>query len=663
VKNKYCFLDFEYNQTKEKHLNVICCVTLVDGVFKKWWIPIYEFRLYVLRLQEEGYIFLSWNVVAEASAFYSLGLDPTKFQWIDLYLEYRCLLNGCNRLSYGKQLSKEGKEVTTFPPDLARMYETEADDSVSSSKPSYSLGSAVYKLLGKRIDLAEKETIRDIIIRGIDVEIHREEILKYCEHDVTNLPLLFKAILAEYRQRLKDDAWKLLKGEMLARGDYAARTAIMERDGYPVNVEWMKNFTSSVKPLLSEVAREINQHHPMRPFKWDKKEQKFKQDQNKLKEWIGTLGLEWPMTEKRGYSLKQENFEKFFPFRHNYPTDNLGAQILRYLNIKQSLNGFVPTKEGKTIWDSVGTDGRVRPYMNIYGSQTARSQPSSTSFIPLKSAWMRSLIYPELGTFILGADYKSEEFLIAGLLSGDQAMIDAYHSGDVYLWFAKEAGAVPKDGKKEGYKEIRDLFKSTVLGMSFGMRAKSLALKLTSDTGKLVTEEEAQKLIDDFESIFHVYTEWKEDVVFQYETDGYLKLSDGWYMWGDNENNLSVKNFLVQGMGSVIMREAVKLCQMAGLQVIFTLHDALYIQGTNLVFQAPIFADCMLRAFYNVFGESKDATVGLDLYAWSESLFSKEEKITTCGWDIDVMPILVDERDENEYKKYSKYFMPDDLAI
>ena len=63
---------------------------------------------------------------------------------------------------------------------------------------------------------------------------------------------------------------------------------------------------------------------------------------------------------------------------------------------------------------------------------------------------MRSLCRPPKGKIIVGIDYKSEEFLISGLLANDKNMLDAYESGDVYLYFAKLAGAVPKDGPSAG---------------------------------------------------------------------------------------------------------------------------------------------------------------------------------------------------------------------
>src|SRR5690606_11263730 len=124
--------------------------------------------------------------------------------------------------------------------------------------------------------------------------------------------------------------------------------------------------------------------------------------------------------------------------------------------------------ERKGFWDSVGKDGRVRPYMHIYGAQSSRSQPAANGFMFLKPAWMRSLVEPAKGKFIAGVDYGQQEFFLSGLVSGDRSMIAAYLSGDPYMYGAKLAGAIPKNGTREQYKIERDLFKNTYLGILFG---------------------------------------------------------------------------------------------------------------------------------------------------------------------------------------------------
>ena len=92
--------------------------------------------------------------------------------------------------------------------------------------------------------------------------------------------------------------------------------------------------------------------------------------------------------------------------------------------------------------------------------------------------WLRGLIKPPPGYAIAYLDWKQQEFGIAAALSGDEAMLAAYQSGDPYLAFAKQAGAVPADATKETHGTQRDLFKQSVLATQYGQGAKALALRI-----------------------------------------------------------------------------------------------------------------------------------------------------------------------------------------
>jgi hypothetical protein len=68
-------------------------------------------------------------------------------------------------------------------------------------------------------------------------------------------------------------------------------------------------------------------------------------------------------------------------------------------------------------------------------------------------------------------DWEQQEFGIAAALSGDGAMIEAYATGDPYLTFAKQAGAVPPDVTKQSHPKER--FKVCSLGVQYGMSEQS----------------------------------------------------------------------------------------------------------------------------------------------------------------------------------------------
>src|SRR6516162_6151014 len=76
--------------------------------------------------------------------------------------------------------------------------------------------------------------------------------------------------------------------------------------------------------------------------------------------------------------------------------------------------------------------------------RTWPNQPSNAKYIFGPSVWLRSLIKPPPGFSVAYIDWSQQEFGIAAALSGDRSMQDAYLSGDPYLGFAKQAGAVPE---------------------------------------------------------------------------------------------------------------------------------------------------------------------------------------------------------------------------
>lgn len=78
--------------------------------------------------------------------------------------------------------------------------------------------------------------------------------------------------------------------------------------------------------------------------------------------------------------------------------------------------------------------------------------------------------------------YSQQEFFIAVVLFNDQNIIDANNSGDPCLAFAKQAGAALPEATKASHREIRNLFKTCVLGVKYGLGSESLALKINKST-------------------------------------------------------------------------------------------------------------------------------------------------------------------------------------
>lgn len=671
---KFASIDFEYSNTTEENVKPICAVIRCNHIeaYGEYWFndpkDLNQFVFDMRTLAYDKVNFLSFSAMAEARALLALGVNPLDLNFIDLYVEYLQLANHNNKVKYGKHLI-DGKIKTTFPKKTSYGTNTNVD----SSKPEFSLSSACFKFLNIFIDTEEKEAVRAICIRGDikELEVNRERILKYCASDVEYLYPLYLAMMKKYEELPVDQS--TLHEEQLYRARYACLTAKIESNGYPIDVQATRNFTDAVPSMIAGCQKDINSQFPENPpFRFNKKDLTYSWNQKSTREWIDKLPQsvhsKWDMTEggeeglNKQYSLSLEAFEKFYNFNQSYPRFNYGAQIVRYLKLLQHLNGFKPKKKNstkKTFWDSVGSDGRSRPFLGIYGSQSARNQPSSTGFLFLKSAWMRSLCVPKEGNVIVALDFSQQEFLIAALLSQDEAMIDAYRSGDTYLYFAKLAGAVPWDGKKSDHVKVRDLFKGTVLMMQFGGGAQALALKLTNDTGRYVSEMEASGLISKFEKSFPKYIRWKERQYEIYRKQKYLKLKCGWYLLGDNFNKRSIMNFPVQGFGSSVLRKSVESATLSGLKIILTLHDALYIECPidDIYGSIERLARSMQLSFSSCFSDNIEhfVDIRLDGKCWGPGLIDSKQIVQ--GIPISFSEIMIDERGVDEYNYFKQYFI------
>ena len=657
------FIDFEFNNSKNEHPTL---VSYADEVDTSWLHGGYGNELLkVTLLLRKKNIFVAYAATAEARCFLALGLEPTEFKWIDLYLEYCHLLNHNHRLAYGRQL-KKGKVVRTTPPPRNKWDLTEEEKKrQDNSKPEKGYAAACFKLLGEMVDTKEKDEVRDLIISA-PLEFTAEErarILKYNKSDIKFLPRLLEAILNEYKRLLgKEYNEERLIKEMLYRGEYAARTAKMESIGYPINMEMTKNFSDSVGKILFQTQKEINDLFPdIAPFRL-KRDYTYSLTEKKVRDWIESTGLapKWMKTKTKQLSLSMDAFKRHYDFRHNYPKDNFGAQMVRFLTLKQNINGFSPTAKN-SFWDYVGDDGRVRPYFGIYGAQSSRSQPKATGYLFLKSAWMRVMCQPVAGRAIGAIDYGQQEFLIMGLEANDISMIEAYYSGDPYLFFAKAGKAVPQDATKKSHGQVRDMFKGTTLSKQFGQKAEGMSVKLTNDLGYAVTVLDCQKIIDLFDRVFPKVEPHKDKIYQKYIAKRKLKLPDGWYMWGDNANGLSVKNFPIQGIGASIMRRAVRYAQEDGLDVILTLHDALYIEfdSDKAVESMSKLADCMQRAFQDHYKKHEGKyKIKMDGNIWSPDYSEEYINIEGLG-KVKVQNEYIDERGAKEYEFFKQCFKPE----
>ncbi len=272
-------------------------------------------------------------------------------------------------------------------------------------------------------------------------------------------------------------------------------------------------------------------------------------------------GIPWPRLESGALALDDETFRQM---AKRYPQQVGPIRELRHTLGQLRLNEL-----------AVGVDGRNRCLLSPYSARTGRNQPSTSKFIFGPSAWLRSLIKPEPGRAIAYVDWSQQEFAIAGALSGDAGMMEAYSSGDPYLTFAKQARAVPQDATKKSHPTERTRFKVCALAVQYGMGEQSLAASLGEP------EIVGRELLRLHRHTYPAYWRWSQGAVDHAMLFRRLHTVFGWNLCvGPDANPRSLANFPCQANGAEMLRLACCLIVECGIRLLAPIHDAVMVEGS-----------------------------------------------------------------------------------
>jgi hypothetical protein len=389
------------------------------------------------------------------------------------------------------------------------------------------------------IGAVEKDQMRALVMRGgpwNDKE--RTDILDYCMGDVDALARLLPVMVP-----------RIDLPRALLRGRYMAAAARMEYAGAPIDVPMLDKLRRYWAPIQTRLIERIDADYHVfegRTFRLER-----------FEAWLMRAGIPWPRLESDRLDLSDDIFRQMAKI---YPAV-APLRELRSSLADLRLNDL-----------AVGHDGRNRTILSAFRARTGRNQPSNSRFIFGPSVWIRALIRPSPGMAVAYVDYEQQEFAIAAKLSGDSNMLAAYASGDPYLAFAKQAGAVPPDGTREAYASVRELFKTTALAVLYGMEAYGLALKLNKPT--II----ARDLLRAHHETYRVFWRWSDAVVDHAKLAGGLHTVFGWTLHGCcGANPRSLRNFQMQAHGAEMLRLACCLATERGVEVCAPVHDALLI--------------------------------------------------------------------------------------
>ncbi|MHC4880021.1 MAG: DNA polymerase, partial [Planctomycetota bacterium] len=391
------------------------------------------------------------------------------------------------------------------------------------------------------IEAAEKDEMRELAIRGGPYSAaERMALLDYCQSDVDSLARLLPRMLSQIDLQ-----------RALLRGRYMVAVARMEWIGTPVDTDCL-NRLSRWGEIQRQLIVATNSGFGI-----------YEGTTFKAERWEAYLvenDVPWPRLPSGSLSLRDETFRQM---ARRFPEEVGPIRELRHSLGQLRLNDL-----------SVGSEGRNRCLLSPFRSRTGRNQPSNSRFIFGPSAWLRSLIKPAPGQAVAYVDWSQQEFGIAAALSGDTAMMEAYASGDPYLTFAKQAGAVPLDATKQSHPKQRGQFKVCALAVQYGMGEFSLAQSLGEPP--IV----ARGLLRLHRQTYPAFWHWSEAAVNHAMLFGWLQTVFGWRIHiGCDVNPRSLANFPCQANGAEMLRLACCLATERGIRVCAPVHDAVLIEA------------------------------------------------------------------------------------
>lgn len=518
----------------------------------------------------QGYAILCFGGIAEARALNAMGLDePSLYRMFDLYVLHKQLTHTWHRFKYGRYV-KDGKIRKSTPPRYTRDNEELPGD---YNQTKNSLGAAVAHALGQIIDSNEKDIVRDYIISDPKVITPewQERILRYNESDIVFLPQLYCVLMDNFCEASGMD-WEKAYNVMLYHGEYIKSIAAQEDEGIPLDLVSVKNLSHNYTYAVNELIVKLNEKYPFylknTKGEWVCSYAQFKKylEENNL-----TKG--WPKTPSGKYATDEDTLDQ-------YQYGDSANALVAYSQTNRSIRNichFASDSKGQMM-GNIGSDGRMRTWLAPFGTLTGRNAPKpSKGYLPAMARWVRSMINPPPGYVIIEFDWSGQEFLIAGSMSGDKNMLEAYASGDPYVWLGKAAKVIPPNGNKKTHPTERKVFKVLQLGLQFQLGLVKLAAALTLELGREYTVAEAEQLRNFHRKVFSTYWLGVKKSKELYEKVRRLVLKDGWCLFPDSKSVLSTGNFPVQGTGAGIYRNAVIGCYRRGLPVIYGLHDAIRI--------------------------------------------------------------------------------------
>ena len=378
-----------------------------------------------------------------------------------------------------------------------------------------------------------------------------KKIIEYNVSDVVENEWLFLGQVSEFEKR--NPIFKTTLSQALFHGKAQAVVAQIERNGIPINYELYSDMEKYFPQIKAQEIEELQKVADI--YVGDKWNQK------KFEKFLDKLGIlkNWPRT-KSGQAAKDDR--TLYRFSSKYPVIQQIREA-KFIIEAKNLKGY-----------QVGKDNRSRSALKMFGQITGRTNVSTATNPFGAPRRMRNIIGTSKDKILIYADWKSQEAVIQGELSNDPNIKAAIAAGDIYLFTAKKAKAIPQDALRKDYEPERKLYKETYLAIGYGQTAIGLKAKLD------ISEAEAAYLLSNLKRIYPTYFKWIDENIKYSVARGFFETKFGWRFYvSDKEkmNPRSLMNWPLQSHGSEILRQAIIDLDNANFEISMPVHDAVLI--------------------------------------------------------------------------------------
>lgn len=238
----------------------------------------------------------------------------------------------------------------------------------------------------------------------------------------------------------------------------------------------------------------------------------------------------------------------------------------------------------------VGADGRTHPIHRQLGAATGRNSCSTPNIAGIGRA-LRPVVTAPPGRALVELDYSQIEVGVAAAEHGDEGLITAFNSGDVYAAMAQRFYEVDLSAEeceltpvefKSRRPELREKIKTFVLAVIYNIQAPAIAARFS------ITVGEAEKQRDRFLALYPALRNGLEEAAAFGAIRGFASTVSGLRRHRESRGTADTwtKNFLrntpIQGSAAVVFKKAVvdldRAFRGTSSRLVVPVHDSILIE-------------------------------------------------------------------------------------